>query len=277
MVEREPARHREPDGDAPDGAEPGVREVKSAARTLELLELLAARGDRPARLQELTEELGVPRSSMYALLQTLARSGWVRTDVSGSLYGIGIRALLTGTSYLDSDPRVRLVRPFLDEASDALGETIHLGRLDGNDVAYLATRESHEYVRTISRVGRRLPAHVGALGKALLAEQPDDGLPDGPLSRFTPHTLTDRAALAADLAATRERGYSIEREEGVPGIAGFGFALRYDTPAQDAISCSVPLARLTGEHERQIIAVMERVRDRIEAAAPPANAAVLWR
>ena len=284
MVEREPARHREPDGGTQDGAEPGestesgVREVKSAARTVELLELLAARGDRPARLQELTEELGVPRSSMYALLQTLARSGWVRTDVSGSLYGIGIRALLTGTSYLDSDPRVRLVRPFLDEASDALGETIHLGRLDGEDVAYLATRESHEYVRTISRVGRRLPAHVGALGKALLAEQPDGGaLPDGPLSRFTPHTLTDRAALATDLAATRERGYSIEREEGVPGIAGFGFALRYDAPAQDAISCSVPLARLTGDHERQIITVMERVRDRIEAAAPPANAAVLWR
>jgi DNA-binding IclR family transcriptional regulator len=277
MVEREPAGRREPDGGAQEGAESGVREVKSAARTLELLELLAARGDRPARLQELTEELGVPRSSMYALLQTLARSGWVRTDVSGSLYGIGIRALLTGTSYLDSDPRVRLVRPFLDEASDALGETIHLGRLDGNDVAYLATRESHEYVRTISRVGRRLPAHVGALGKALLAEQPDDDLPDGPLSRLTPHTLTDRAALAADLAATRERGYSVEREEGVPGIAGFGFALRYDAPAQDAISCSVPLARLTGEHERQIITVMQRVRDRIEAAAPPANAAVLWR
>ena len=44
----------------------GVREVKSAARTVELLELLAARGDRPARLQELADALGVPRSSMYA-------------------------------------------------------------------------------------------------------------------------------------------------------------------------------------------------------------------
>ncbi|BFO21363.1 hypothetical protein SHKM778_77510 [Streptomyces sp. KM77-8] len=156
-----------------------MREVKSAARTMEVLELLAARGDRPARLQELADELSVPRSSMYALLQTLIARGWVRTDVTGSLYGIGIRALLTGTSYLDSDPRVRAVRPYLDEASDALGETIHLGRLDGHDVAYLATRESHEYLRTISRVGRRLPAHVGALGKALLAERPDGELPPG--------------------------------------------------------------------------------------------------
>ena len=143
----------------------GVREVKSAARTVELLELLAARGDRPARLQELADALGVPRSSMYALLQTLIARGWVRTDVTGSLYGIGIHALLTGTGYLDSDPRVRAVRPYLDEASEALGETIHMGRLDGRDVAYLATRESHEYLRTISRVGRRLPAHVGRAGQ----------------------------------------------------------------------------------------------------------------
>ncbi|CAL9577035.1 Transcriptional repressor IclR [Streptomyces sp. enrichment culture] len=255
----------------------GVREVKSAARTVELLELLAERGDRPARLQELADALGVPRSSMYALLQTLISRGWVRTDITGSLYGIGIHALLTGTSYLDSDPRVRLVRPYLDEASEALGETIHMGRLDGPDVAYLATRESHEYLRTISRVGRRLPAHAGALGKALLAERPDGALPEGPYRTLTPKTHADRASLAADLAEVRARGYSVDREEGVPGIVGFGFALRYDSPAQDAISCSVPVARLTPGHEERIVAVMREIRAKIEATAPAAGGAAHWR
>lgn len=255
-----------------------MREVKSAARTVELLEVLAARGDRPVRLQELAEELGVPRSSMYALLQTLISRGWVRTDVTGSLYGIGIHALLTGTSYLDSDPRVRVVRPYLDEASQALGETIHMGRLDGRGVAYLATRESHEYLRTISRVGRRLPAHVGALGKALLAEHPDDELPEGPYEALTPNSHTTRDALTADLSGIRSRGHSVDREEGVLGIIGFGFALRYDSPAQDAISCSVPVARLTPEHEEQIIAVMREIRAKIEATVPAAGgAAVHWR
>ncbi|MER5507030.1 IclR family transcriptional regulator [Streptomyces sp. NPDC002766] len=255
----------------------GVREVKSAARTVELLELLAARGDRPARLQELAEALQVPRSSMYALLQTLISRGWVRTDVTGSLYGIGIHALLTGTSYLDSDPRVRAVRPYLDEASEALGETIHLGRLDGRDVAYLATRESHEYLRTISRVGRRLPAHVGALGKALLAERPDDDLPEGPYEALTPNTRTTRESLAADLTEVRARGYAIDREEGVLGIVGFGFALRYETPAQDAVSCSVPVARLTPGHEERIVAVMREIRAKIEATAPGAGGSAHWR
>ncbi|MEU6066062.1 MULTISPECIES: IclR family transcriptional regulator [Streptomyces] len=255
----------------------GVREVKSAARTVELLELLAARGDRPARLQELADGLGVPRSSMYALLQTLITRGWVRTDVTGSLYGIGIRALLTGTGYLDSDPRVRVVRPYLDEASEALGETIHLGRLDGRDVAYLATRESHEYVRTISRVGRRLPAHAGALGKALLAERPDAELPEGPYEALTPSSRTTRQALAADLAEVRSRGYSVDREEGVLGIVGFGFALRYDSPARDAVSCSVPVARLTPAHEERIVAVMREIRAKIEATAPGTAGAPHWR
>ncbi|WP_369169292.1 IclR family transcriptional regulator [Streptomyces sp. R28] len=258
----------------------GVREVKSAARTVELLELLAARGDRPARLQELADELAVPRSSMYALLQTLISRGWVRTDVTGSLYGIGIHALLTGTSYLDSDPRVRAVRPYLDEASEALGETIHMGRLDGRDVAYLATRESHEYLRTISRVGRRLPAHAGALGKALLAERPDSELPEGPYESLTPNTHTGREPLAAELAEVRARGYSVDREEGVLGIVGFGFALRYDSPAQDAISCSAPVARLSAGHEERIVAVMREIRAKIEATVPGGvggSGSVHWR
>jgi DNA-binding IclR family transcriptional regulator len=255
----------------------GVREVKSAGRTVELLEVLAARGDRPARLRELAEELGVPRSSMYALLQTLIDRGWVRTDATGSLYGIGIRALLTGTSYLDTDPRVRAARPHLDEASTVLGETVHLGRIDRDDVVYLATRESHEYVRTISRVGRRLPAHVGALGKALLAERPVEALPRGELERFTPNTHADGASLAADLAEVRARGYSIDREEGVTGIVGFGFTLRYEAPAVDAISCSVPVARLTEAHEKEIVAVMREARARIEAAAAPLPGAPDWR
>ncbi|MET7453250.1 IclR family transcriptional regulator [Streptomyces sp. NPDC005574] len=255
----------------------GVREVKSAARTVELLEVLAARGDRPARLQELADELGVPRSSMYALLQTLISRGWVRTDVTGSLYGIGMHALLTGTSYLDSDPRVRAVRPYLDEASQALGETLHLGRLDGRHVTYLATRESHEYLRTISRVGRRLPAHVGALGKALLAERGEEELPEGPYEALTPRSHTSRESLAADLTEVRARGYSIDREEGVTGIVGFGFTLRYDSPVRDAISCSVPVARLTPEHEGRIVAVMREIRAKIEATAPGTGGAPHWR
>ncbi len=118
------------------------------------------------------------------------------------------------------------------------------------DVAYLATRESHEYLRTVSRVGRRLPAH----------------------------TRTTCASLAEGLAAVRVRGYAVDREEGVPGIVGFGFALRTDTPAADAISCSVPVARLTPEQEERIVTVMREIRTKIEVTTPgAAGGAPAWR
>jgi hypothetical protein len=132
---------------------------------------------------------------------------------------------------------------------------------------------------TISRVGRRVPAHAGALGKALLAERTDSELPlsEGPLAALTENTHTDRVALLADLAGVRERGYSIDHEETVTGIAGFGFALRCDTPAVDAISCSVPVARLTGERQEHVVAVMRDIQTKIEALLSPRSGAPDWR
>ena len=132
----------------------------------------------------------------------------------GTLYGIGIRALLAGTSYLDTDPYLEIVHPCLDDLGKRLDETFHLGRLDATDVVYLATRESTQYLRAWSRIGRRLPAYSTSLGKALLAEREgaevEMHLPPV-LTPVTPHTLTDRAALAEDLRRTRERGYAVTR------------------------------------------------------------------
>ncbi|MFC3997934.1 IclR family transcriptional regulator [Nocardiopsis sediminis] len=248
----------------------GVRDVKSAARTVELLELLAARQNRPARLRELSEALGMPRSSCYALLRTLVKYGWVRTDASGTMYGIGIRALLAGTTYLDTDPYVRLAKPALDALGERLDETFHFGRLAGGDVVYLVTRASSQYLRPHSRVGRRLPAYSTALGKALLAEldgpELDEHLPEQ-LTPLTEHTFTDRAALLRDLAEVRERGYAIDRQENSLGLHCFSLPLRYASPAADAISCSVPLARLTPAREAEIVGAMRAARDTIEQGA----------
>ncbi|AOS64690.1 IclR family transcriptional regulator [Actinoalloteichus hymeniacidonis] len=268
-----PDEARQADGAAeakPEERPGGVRDVKSAARTLELLELLAARQNRPARLRELSEALGMPRSSCYALLRTLAKYGWVRTDTSGTMYGIGIRALIAGTSYLDTDPYLRIAKPVLDHLGEQLDETFHFGRLDGTDVVYLATRESGQYLRPYSRVGRRLPAYSTSLGKALLAERDEhelgEHLPEV-MTPLTPHTLTDRAALTEELTKVRERGYAVDQQENSVGLHCVALPMRYATPALDAISCSVPLARLTPAREADIIAAMRRAREEMERSA----------
>jgi len=261
-----------PSLDADDVLEGGVLEVKSAARTVLVLEFLASRQNEPTRLREISEALGVPKSSLYALLRTLCKHGWVRTDESGTLYGIGVRALMAGTSYLDTDPYLRLVQPSLNYANEHLNETIHFGRLDRRDIVYLATRESTQYLRLYSRVGRTLPASTTAMGKALLAERSGQALHallEEPLPQLTANSITDVEALKAELEATRQRGYAVDIEENTLGTHCFGFALRYANPAMDAISCSVPVGRLTPERAEKIVAVMSEVRDQIEGIAPP--------
>jgi IclR family acetate operon transcriptional repressor len=240
--------------------------VKSARRTVELLEYFA--GHRGLHsLAELQQHLGYPKSSLYMLLRTLTVLGWVETDSTGTLYGIGLRALLVGTSYIDGDHIVRAARDTLDWLAETTTETVHLARLDATDVVYLATRESQHYLRPMSRVGRRLPAHTTSLGKSLLAERTDEQVREmlpAALTALTPHTIVDHHALARDLADTRARGYAVDREENVLGVCCFGAVLRYRTPARDAMSCSVPVARLTAGREEQIVAALLEARERLE-------------
>lgn len=249
-----------------------VRKVKSAVRTVELLEYLSARPDEPARLREISDALEMPRSSAHALLRTLVGQGWVRSDPSGTFYGIGIRALLVGTSYLDSDPYLPLITPFLEELRAGLGETFHLGRLDGTDVVYLATRESKQYNRTANRVGRRLPAYATSLGKALLAERfgaDRDAHVPPVLERLTPHTIVDRTALDDTLDEVRVRGYACDNQENTLGLRCFAVTLPYCRPAQDAISASIPLDRLTPQNERDIVDALRTTGDKISRVVRP--------
>ncbi len=264
-----------------DGATPdiSVRNVKSAVRTVELLEFLAARYDDPARLREISDALGMPRSSAHALLRTLVSQGWVRSDTTGILYGIGIRALLVGTSYLDSDPYLPLITPFLEDLRAELDETFHLGRLDGTDIVYLATRESKQYRRTSNRVGRRLPAYATSLGKALLAERfgadRDEHVPAA-LKRLTSKTITDRATLDQVLEDVRVRGYATDDEENTTGLHCFAVPLRYCKPAQDAISASIPVDRLTPQRERAIVDALRIMGDKVSRVVRPLASGDKW-
>ncbi|HEV3169397.1 MAG TPA: IclR family transcriptional regulator [Actinocrinis sp.] len=235
--------------------------VKSADRTVELLELLSRTGE-PLTLSEIHRELSYPKSSLFVLLRTLVARGWVETDRRGTGYSIGVRALLVGTSYLDRDPVIRAATRVLEQLRAEVDETVHLARLDGSDVVYLASRESAHQLRLTSRVGRRLPAHATSLGKALLAERTDaevDALLPGDLVALTPLTLADRPALFADLALTRARGYAAERNENTQGLGCFAVALDYRHPAVDAISCSVPLVRLDdADHAATVLDAVQR-------------------
>ncbi|MDH6121085.1 IclR family transcriptional regulator [Kitasatospora sp. GAS204B] len=242
--------------------------VKSAVRTVELLEYFAGHPGMHS-LAEVHEALCYPKSSLYMLLRTLVELGWVETDLTGTRYGIGVRALLVGTSYIDGDEVVSAARPVLDKLAADTTETIHLARLDGSDVVYLATRQSQHYLRPFTRVGRRLPAHSTSHGKALLATYPDEQVREllpATLAQLTEHTITDREQLIEELGRVRESGYAVDNEENTLGLRCYGTAIPYRRPARDAISVSTPVARLTPGREELIREALLAARDRLITA-----------
>lgn len=242
--------------------------VKSSVRTLEILEALSAARARKS-VAELSRELGIPKSSLHNLLRTMQASGWLETDATGKTFGLGLRALFLGNAYVESDDIVGLAQPMLDWLADVTGETVHLGRLDGTEIVYLAKRESRHPLRLFSAVGRRLPAHATALGKAILARLPDDdvdALLTYPLPKLTESTIVERSQLHAQLAATRARGWSIDDGENSPGIRCIGVALTSGGASLNALSCSVPTARVTDEREAEIVVHLRDAAHRLDNA-----------
>jgi DNA-binding IclR family transcriptional regulator len=242
------------------------RSVKSADRTLGILEALAA-SDNRLSLADLAKELDIPKSSLHALIGTLQDWGWVETDSSGRHFGLGVRALLVGTSYVDSDDIVAATRDALDWLSETVGETVHLGRLDGPDIVYLAKRESTHPLRLFSAIGRRLPAHATALGKVLLAQRTDaelDRILPEPLPRLSNNTITDRGVLRKELDRTRRRGWARDNQENATGIRCLAVTVGDDKPPLNAISCSVPVARLDSSREREIVDKLMRARQLVD-------------
>lgn len=229
--------------------------VKSADRALAILEFLA-HAPRGQSLNSIHTSLGIPKSSLHGILHTMRRRGWVEMDESETLFRLGVRALLVGTSYIDTDETVMATRDLMDHLAEVTGETIHLARLDGKEVVYLATRESKHHLRLISRVGRRLPAHATALGKALLAELDPAGLTEllgTDLEALTPHTIVDISRLQEDLDATRERGYALDNEENTVGISCIASVLPGPWTTRNAVSISVPTPRLDQERRAELI------------------------
>ncbi|MEV4754635.1 IclR family transcriptional regulator [Micromonospora sp. NPDC049559] len=241
--------------------------VKSAGRTLDVLEALA---DSPGRsLVDLARDLAIPKSSLHGILRTMTQRGWVTADPTGTRFRLGLRALQVGAAYLESDDATGLLARVLDDLAGRFGETVHLGRLDGRHVVYLAKRESVHPLRLYSAIGRQLPAHATALGKVLLAQRTDetvDRLLNWPLARLTRHTITEPERLHAELAAIRERGYAVDHEENSEGIVCFAMAVPLRSPSVDAISLSVPAARLGPESEERIVAALREAVEQVRSA-----------
>ncbi|WP_310734600.1 IclR family transcriptional regulator [Azohydromonas caseinilytica] len=187
------------------------------ARALTLLERIA-QARRPLTLARLVAELGYPKSSVHGLCNTLLSFGYLRRQADGAFL-IGARvmglaeAFVAGTQVTEEFNAL-----WKATAGGAHDETIILSVLDGTEVVYVAARPGRRPLGLAFNVGMRLPAHLAATGKAMLAHQPIERLaqlfPADPLPRMSGKGPLTRTALRRELRATRERGYSVD-DEGV--------------------------------------------------------------
>lgn len=241
--------------------------VSAAARALVVLERLSQQ--RSIGLEEISREIKLAKPTVYRFLLTLQELGYVRR-VDGDRWAITLKLFNVGSRALDHLDLHSAARTVAEELSEELGETVHMGVLEGDSAVYVLKIESRYTIRMFSRVGRRTPLYCSSLGKVLLAfsreEEREAALKGVRLLAFTKKTLTTRAALDAELARIRQQGFALDDEEHEEGIHCIGAPVfDHSGSVVAAISVSWPGFRYKREEESAKI-------DKIKAAAASISA-----
>ena len=205
-------------------------QVPAAEHTLRILSHLAARS-APVAASAIARELGLPRSTVYHLLTSLAAHGYVLHLREERRWGLGASAFELASGYTRQQPLTRLGRPLISALADRLGESAHLAVMTGSDVLYIVEERAPRRPALVSDVGVRLPAHLTATGRAMLAALPREQVralyPDA--STFSTRTGTGPARpseLRELLRAVRVVGFASEDGEITSGLHSIGAAVR---------------------------------------------------
>ncbi|SNR86678.1 transcriptional regulator, IclR family [Haloechinothrix alba] len=143
-------------------------EIPALRRGLAVLRLLASHAG-PVPAATVARTLDLPRSTTYHLLNELESAGFVTHLPAERRYGLGIAAFELGSAYLRHEPLERLAGPILRTLVDRMQHTAHLGVLHGNESLYLVKERPTHPETVVTDVGVRLPAHLTATGRAILA------------------------------------------------------------------------------------------------------------
>jgi DNA-binding IclR family transcriptional regulator len=257
-----------------------VPKVPAADQTLRILTHLAAqRGPVPAAT--VAAALDLPRSTVYHLLAVMQERGFAVHIPEERRYGLGVAAFELSSGFSRQQPLTRLGRPLVERLVDSLGESGHLAVLHGRDVLYLVEERAPRRPSLVTDVGVRLPAHLTATGRAMLAELPVAQLralyPDA--SAFAERGRQATAGrwtysrLQRELADVRTAGVAREEDAVTTGLASLGAAVldHVGWPAA-AIAVTFP-GELTDDRREEIsaavVAAAAELSRRIRGARPP--------
>jgi DNA-binding IclR family transcriptional regulator len=242
-------------------------QIKSLLKSLSVLEFL---GQFPngASLQTIAQQTGMTKSSAHRILSTYESAGYVCQLCIGRDYQLTMKLLHVGQGALNSDV-TGLVKPYLTQLLNSIGETINFLAFDGDNILFKDKLEpSNAVFRTRAYVGLHAPAYCSAAGKCFLAFASDQVRQDywqrnhSIMKQLTENTILDKDAFFMELDRIKERGYAIDDEESEMGIRCVAAPVRNEIgQTVAAVSVSGPAIRITREK------VQGSLKDDVMAAA----------
>jgi IclR family acetate operon transcriptional repressor len=230
----EPKSNADHDPESRDGG------VQSVDRALLIIETLAE-DDEGYRLTDLAVRTGLSPSTVHRLLATLEKRRFVQFDRDESMWHIGAQSFAVGSTFVRRRNFVTQALPYLRKLRDQTRETANLAVVDDGAMVVLTRVESREIMRSVTKVGGRVPMVASGLGKALLSTYSEEdvfaiiqreGMP-----RLTSKSIVRAGELCKSLHDIRQQGYSVDDEEALIGLRCVS-AVVYD-------DCSEPLAAIS--------------------------------
>lgn len=249
-------------------------EVKSAARILDLLELLGAAAG-PLRHSEIARHMEMPKSSASALLDTLEGRGYVTSGADGYVLAEHYRE--GGWALGEYGVVLRVARGAMQRVAQETGESAFLAvPVHDWQVRYVEKVVSENPLRYDIPLGTQRPAHSTSVGRVLLAEMPDDMLQrylaSERVAKVTPKTVTDPRKIMAAIERVRRDGCALISDSSVVGASGVAAPIRDPSGAVLASLCVIaPSARFAAAAE-SITRIVCDAAARIGAALPAAAA-----
>ncbi|TLS52652.1 IclR family transcriptional regulator [Paenibacillus antri] len=195
--------------------------IQSVQRALQIVDLFDERTPE-LKITEISARMQLHKSTVHSLLKTLMHHGYIAQDDESGKYRLGLALVEKGNMLLQSMDLRSIAKPYIAELSAKSGQTTHLVVLDGRDGVYIDKVEGAKAAIRYSRIGRRVPLHSSAVGKALAAFRPLEALhallDDYTFDKRTERTIGDREAFLAELTRVRGCGFAIDDEENEPGV-----------------------------------------------------------
>jgi DNA-binding IclR family transcriptional regulator len=212
-------------------------------------------------LSEIARRAGLPLTTTHRLLGELCASGALERDSNGA-YRIGLRLWEIASLAPRGVPLREAALPFLEDLYEVTHENVQLGVREGHDVVYIERIAGRRAVGVLTRVGGRFPLHASGIGLVLLAHAPErvqQEVLEGPLERFTDHTIVDPARLKTVLAQVRRDGVAVSDRQ----------------VTDDAMSVAAPIIDAGGEVIAALSVVAAASGAIAERLAPAVRAAAL--